>query len=158
MSSCSLSVLLALTLILGITACSDKNQDDKKSKKTEQAAKDNDTKTEQTENSDESSGKEILEKTIKELEKVDSAHMISTVTTKYSVLGTDVDMKVNVEGDVDVANGATYMTATTITGDTSMKSDIYIQTKTGSTDIYMSSNGLWIKQTGISESEIFNYF
>ena len=97
----------------------------------------------------------ILDKTIQALDTVQSVHISQNSIADYTVMGTRVNMNMTLDSDINISQGITYVNMTANQGGRNVSSEIYIQGDTSTTDIYMSSNGIWLKQTGVPTADLY---
>ena len=98
---------------------------------------------------------ELLEKINAALDGVKSVHLSQNTTSDYTVMGSKVNMGISLESDVNLTNGIMYTNMTTKYGGRNINNEIYIKTSGNTSDIYMSTSGMWVKQTGISASDLY---
>lgn len=98
---------------------------------------------------------ELLEKINVALDDVKSVHLSQNTTSDYTVMGSKVNMGISLESDVNLTNGIMHTNMTTKYGGRNIATEIYIRTSGNTSDIYMSTSGMWVKQTGISASDLY---
>jgi len=98
---------------------------------------------------------EILEKVNSALDSVKSVHLSQNTTSNYTVMGSKVNMGISLESDINLTNGIMHTNMITKYGGRNINNDIYIKTSGSTSDIYMSTSGMWVKQTGISASDLY---
>lgn len=98
---------------------------------------------------------DLLEKINVALDNVKSVHLSQNTTSDYMVMSSKVNMGINLESDVNLTNGMMHTNMTTKYGGRNINNEIYIKTSGNTSDIYMSTNGMWVKQTGISASDLY---
>lgn len=98
---------------------------------------------------------ELLEKINVALDDVKSVHLSQNTTSDYTVMGSKVNMGISLESDVNLTNGIMHTNMTTKYGGRNIANEIYIKTSGNTSDIYMSTSGMWVKQTGISASDLY---
>lgn len=98
---------------------------------------------------------DLLEKINVALDNVKSVHLSQNTTSDYTVMGSKVNMGISLESDVNLTNGIMHTNMTTKYGGRNIANEIYIRTSGNTSDIYMSTSGMWVKQTGISASDLY---
>lgn len=98
---------------------------------------------------------DLLEKINVALDDVKSVHLSQNTTSDYTVMGSKVNMGISLESDVNLTNGIMHTNMTTKYGGRNIVNEIYIRTSGNTSDIYMSTSGMWVKQTGISTSDLY---
>ncbi len=98
---------------------------------------------------------DLIERVNAALDGVKSVHLSQNSFSDYSVSGTDVNMNVNLESDANITQGTTYANMTTRQGSQSLRSEVYVETNGGTSNVYMSANGIWVKQTDISGHDLY---
>lgn len=98
---------------------------------------------------------ELLEKINVALDNVKSVHLSQNTTSDYTVMGSKVNMGINLESDVNLTNGMMHTNMTTKYGGRNINNEIYIKTSGDTSDIYMLTSGMWVKQMGISASDLY---
>lgn len=98
---------------------------------------------------------DLLEKINVALDNVKSVHLSQNTTSDYTVMGSKVNMGISLESDVNLTNGIMHTNMTTKYGGRNIANEIYIRKSGNTSDIYMSTSGMWVKQTGISASDLY---
>lgn len=98
---------------------------------------------------------DLLEKINVALDNVKSVHLSQNTTSDYTVMGSKVNMGISLESDVNLTNGMMHTNMITQYGGRNIANEIYIKTSGNTSDIYMSTSGIWVKQTGISASDLY---
>lgn len=98
---------------------------------------------------------DLLEKINVALDNVKSVHLSQNTTSNYTVMGSKVNMGISLESDVNLTNGMMHTNMITQYGGRNIANEIYIKTSGNTSDIYMSTSGIWVKQTGISASDLY---
>ncbi len=142
-----LALLTVFLLMLSLSACLEGK---------EQKNKDKDNKcTEEKNNTKEISANKVLEESIAALEKADSLHLSQETSSSYTISNNSVKLSTSVESDIDIKNGLLSHDMKTNQNGQEVNMQMYVESQNSKSNIYMSSNNVWLKQTGIDSSDIY---
>lgn len=97
----------------------------------------------------------VLENVLEALDGIESVHMSQTTSSDYEVMGSRVNMDMRLETDVDIENMITHAIMKAQGAGIDVDTEMYARIYDGVCDIYMSTAGMWLKQTGISAGDMY---
>jgi len=100
---------------------------------------------------------DIIPKSIKALDNVESVHLSQGIVSNYSVMGSTINSINTFESDINVTQGLSYTHMITTLGKNTFSNDIYIKSDGSIIDIYMYTNNIWIKQKGIPANDLYKF-
>lgn len=149
-----ISIIICLAMSICMLAGCDEETQSKKEKKSE----DNETTQSQSQDKEKEPGKkepveknftdeEIIDKSKEAFSDIKSVSVVAEVETDVSVMGQTVTTKGDVVTDVDVENSIQYANVSMTQNGTTTVSETYVKADGNQVETYVSSNGIWMKQT-----------
>ncbi len=142
-----LALIMAMALIFTFTAC----EEEKKAE--ERGSAEFGGSSEEVAVEEDLTAEEVIERTIKETEKVKTVCGKIESISDIEIMGEKVDQKMIASVKNDIENGFTYMDVKMTTGGTAVDFEIYQDSDGKNAEIYTKTQGLWFKQS-ISKEDV----